>query len=358
MDTIVAALNAFDSVGTEYVAHPETEVKAVVGLQAELNKIIKAITVSGGTITLTKTDGTTFTATINNASTSVNGLMSTTDKTKLDGFPSKNNSTTQFLRGDGSWQVPYTLPNATASALGGVKVGSNISVSSGTISLTKDNVTSALGYTPGTGSGSVTGVKGNSESSYRSGNVNLTAANVGAADSSHTHAASDITSGTLPVARGGTGQTSLASVTGVGSANKLATARTIQTNLASTSSASFDGTANVTPGVTGILPIANGGTGRKDGQITTFRCQYLSSTNLNELFTNGFFEGTFTNGPAERGWVIVYDPNDGATITGLNIWQIFFGIFVLTSTTTGFYVRRTQTGVGNNRNWGDWKQIV
>ena len=42
---------------------------------------------------------------------------------------------------------------------------------------------------------------------------------------------------------------------------RLATARTIRTNLASTSTASFDGTANVTPGVTGTLPIANGGTG-------------------------------------------------------------------------------------------------
>lgn len=43
-------------------------------------------------------------------------------------------------------------------------------------------------------------------------------------------------------------------------AEKLKTARTIQTNLASTSSASFDGSANVTPGVSGKLPIANGGT--------------------------------------------------------------------------------------------------
>ena len=43
-------------------------------------------------------------------------------------------------------------------------------------------------------------------------------------------------------------------------ATKLATARTIRTNLASTSTASFDGGANITPGVTGTLPIANGGT--------------------------------------------------------------------------------------------------
>ncbi|WP_455767712.1 hypothetical protein [Phascolarctobacterium succinatutens] len=44
----------------------------------------------------------------------------------------------------------YTLPNATSSMLGGVKVGSNISVSNGTISIAKSNVTSALGYTPAT----------------------------------------------------------------------------------------------------------------------------------------------------------------------------------------------------------------
>lgn len=41
---------------------------------------------------------------------------------------------------------------------------------------------------------SVTGVKGDNESSYRTGNVNLTAANIGAAASSHTHSANDITS--------------------------------------------------------------------------------------------------------------------------------------------------------------------
>lgn len=42
----------------------------------------------------------------------------------------------------------YELPTATSSVLGGVKIGSNITVSSGTISLSKSNVTSALGYTP------------------------------------------------------------------------------------------------------------------------------------------------------------------------------------------------------------------
>ena len=44
----------------------------------------------------------------------------------------------------------YTLPTATASVLGGVKTGSNITNSGGTISITKANVTTALGYTPPT----------------------------------------------------------------------------------------------------------------------------------------------------------------------------------------------------------------
>lgn len=55
---------------------------------------------------------------------------------------------------------------------------------------------------------------------------------------------------------------SSASCTGnAATATKLATARTIQTNLASTSSSSFDGSGNITPGVTGTLQPANGGTG-------------------------------------------------------------------------------------------------
>lgn len=44
----------------------------------------------------------------------------------------------------------HTLPAATSSTLGGVKIGSNITVNSGTISISKTNVTNALGYTPPT----------------------------------------------------------------------------------------------------------------------------------------------------------------------------------------------------------------
>lgn len=44
----------------------------------------------------------------------------------------------------------YTLPTASSSVLGGVKTGSNITNTDGTISLTKANVTSALGVDPTT----------------------------------------------------------------------------------------------------------------------------------------------------------------------------------------------------------------
>ena len=47
-----------------------------------------------------------------------------------------------------------------------------------------------------------------------------------------------------------------------GSAATLTTGRTIRTNLASTSAPSFNGSANITPGVNGTLPVANGGSGR------------------------------------------------------------------------------------------------
>lgn len=45
-------------------------------------------------------------------------------------------------------------------------------------------------------------------------------------------------------------------------AKKLETARTIQTDLSSKNGASFNGTANIAPGVTGTLGTANGGTGQ------------------------------------------------------------------------------------------------
>lgn len=49
---------------------------------------------------------------------------------------------------DGSVERTWTIATASTSTLGGVKVGDNITVNSGTISVTKNNIVDALGYTP------------------------------------------------------------------------------------------------------------------------------------------------------------------------------------------------------------------
>lgn len=64
----------------------------------------------------------------------------------------------------------------------------------------------------------------------------------------------------LSIAQGGTGNTAGRAAT----ATKLDVPRGIRTNLASTSAVNFDGSSDVTPGVTGVLPIANGGTGQSN----------------------------------------------------------------------------------------------
>ena len=84
---------------------------------------------NSGVITISSTN-----TTYSDATTSTHGLMSTSDKSKLDGIDDNANN--------------YSLPAATSSTLGGVIVGSNISNSDGTISLSSSNVTNALGFTP------------------------------------------------------------------------------------------------------------------------------------------------------------------------------------------------------------------
>lgn len=56
---------------------------------------------------------------------------------------------------------------------------------------------------------------------------------------------------------------------GVYSAATLTTPRTIQTDLTSSTAVYFDGSSSITPGITGILGITNGGTGNTDGYIRT-----------------------------------------------------------------------------------------
>ena len=112
------------------------------------------------------------------ATQSAAGLMSAADKKKLDNVAVGANA--------------YSLPTATASVLGGVKTGSNITNSGGTISLTKANVTAALGYTPPTAN-TWRGVQDNLTSTATDQSLSANQGKVlkglvdGKAASSHTH---------------------------------------------------------------------------------------------------------------------------------------------------------------------------
>lgn len=160
-----------------------TAAAALVNLGA--NKAIKSITRSGTTFTYTCLDGTTGTFTQQDNNTTYSNFVKSGSGAQagLVPAPSTTAGTTKYLREDGTWAVPpdtnttysvattsanglmtaamvtklngiatganaYTLPTASSSTLGGVKIGSNITVSSGVISLNSTNVTTALGYQP------------------------------------------------------------------------------------------------------------------------------------------------------------------------------------------------------------------
>ena len=138
-----------------------------------------------------------------------------------------------------SWVEMYTSANRpTASEIGAAAASHNhaaSNITSGTLSIDRlPTITVAKG-----GTGATTAAQART-------NLGITPANIGAAASSHNHSAANITSGTLAVARGGTGITANPS---------------LLVNLGSTSAAGVFASAP-RPGVTGTLPVARGGTGQ------------------------------------------------------------------------------------------------
>lgn len=107
------------------------------------------------------------------------------------------------------------------------------------------------------------------------------------APSTHNHSASNITSGTLPTTRGGTGLTSTP---------------IMLINLASTTATNVFA-ANPRPGVTGTLPIANGGTGATSAAaartalgITAANIGAATSAHTHTAFTGATSEKTGSSG--------------------------------------------------------------
>ena len=103
-----------------------------------------------------------------------------------------------------------------------------------------------------------------------SADVTLAAADVGAAAASHSHGAGDITSGTLPVARGGTGAASLTSGNAlIGAGTGAVTTRAIKDNT-SASAALTASSALVTMNTLRYALNRTTGPGAADTNYTTF----------------------------------------------------------------------------------------
>lgn len=100
-------------------------------------------------------------------------------------------------------------------------------------------------------------------------------------------------------------------------ADKLTTARTIRTNLASTSAASFNGTANITPGVTGTLPIANGGTGATNANAAEFNIIGNPTAIDTDMTDSSRFAMVYLEPNASQGTFV--------TRTGTQIWTYVKG---------------------------------
>ena len=119
---------------------------------------IKGLTVSGKVITYTKGDGSTGTITTQDTNTTYGAATSSVLGLVKTGSNITNTSgTISLTKANVIAALGYTPPTtnttygaATTSTLGLVKTGANITNTSGTISLTKANVTAALGYTPPT----------------------------------------------------------------------------------------------------------------------------------------------------------------------------------------------------------------
>ena len=119
--------------GTAAKATADASGNNIANTYATKASAITGLSVSGKTITYTKGNGTTGTITTQDtnttysaATTSADGLLSASDKSKLDGIASGANK--------------YSLPTASASTLGGIKVGSGLSISSGVLSASAASV--------------------------------------------------------------------------------------------------------------------------------------------------------------------------------------------------------------------------
>lgn len=119
--------------------------------------------------------------------------------------------------------------------------------------------------------------------------------------------------------------TKLGATANAASASKLATKRTLITSLNSTANAQFDGSADVTLGVQGTLPIANGGTGATTAEAALTNLGAVAKaattiTNCNSATAGGIYKyaNNTTNAPATGPGVMLTMAYDGAYVVQIS----------------------------------------
>lgn len=138
--------------------------------------------------------------------------------------------------------------------------------------------------------------------------------------------------------------------------------RTFITNLSSTTAGTYNGTANVTQGVTGILPIANGGTGASTAaqaainlKVVPYNGAVTTAVDINDYGITDAYVG-YWQFSTVAGYASANLPEASGGILEVIRGGDYGGMQKYTST-TGYVWIRTLTASWNatTKPWGDWK---
>lgn len=215
----------------------------------------------------------------------------------------------------------FSLSAATSSTIGGVKIGSNITVSDGTISLTKGNVVNALGYTPPTADTNThytTGlIVGNSSSSTGNTAVTTNGVFLNLKDDNHIRNSHKIVGGGATTVTSDSGGTITISSTTYKDATitehgLMTAADKVKLNSLAkvATSGSYSDLSNK-PTIPTSLP-ANGG--KADSATQDSSGQKITSTYIKGLSVNGTTI-TYTKGDNSSGTINTQDTNTTYTFT-------------------------------------------
>ena len=311
-------------------------------------------------------DGTT--ATTRSSITSTGGMF-TSAGFSLGGanspinLPTGGNGTSgQVLTSAGSgatptWATPatYTLPTASASVLGGIKVGTNLSIDgSGVLSSTDTNTTytfatgttnGTFNFTPSGGTATAVPIFGLGSAAYTNSNAYATA--------SHTHAAADITSGTFDILRIPTGTTGTTVSLGNHAHGNITNTGTLATSVTATNPVKVVITSSTD--VLGTLTTTGASATtflRGDGTWVT-----PTDTNTTYTFATGTTNGTFNFTPSGGSATSVaifglntaaYQPTTAFAAASHTHGNIINGGTMTTTVTATNPVKMVITDSGNN----------